>query len=151
MNYEDGKRIVDVLAGQAPAHFTQTVNNVLYPINDDENRRVKRVDAFNYIRSAGRSAGLPLKKSGIKTNPTPITARLRQMQLAAYGDDPEEFFTILQDTIEAATEMGKEDPIGSIVSSWKAREPFDLFQRNLTPDEVEQVYSHMNQRGYKPK
>ena len=147
MNYEDGKKIVDVMAGQAPAHFTQTVNNLLMPINDNERRRVKRVDAYNYLRSAGRSAGVPLKKSGMRTNPTPLTARIRQMQLAAYGDDPEEFNNILQDAISAAVDMGKEDPIGSIVSSWKARQPMDLFQRTLTPDETEEVFKHMNQRG----
>ena len=147
MNYEDGKKLVDVFLGQAPAHFTQTFNNLVLPINENERRRVKRVDAYNYLRAAGRSAGVPLKKSGMRTNPTPLTSRIRQMQLAAYGDDPAEFNAILQDAIQAAIDMGKEDPIGSIISSWKAREPMDLFQRTLTDDEVESVFNQMNQRG----
>lgn len=147
MNYEDGKRLFDAVAGQAPAHFAQTVNNLLYPAFEGEARRVKRVDAFNYLRAAGRSAKVPLKKSGMSTSPTPLTSRIRQMQLAAYGDDPVEFNAILQEAIEVATEMGKEDPLGSIVRSWKAREPMDLFQRKLTDDETELVFRHMNQRG----
>ena len=147
MNYEDGKKLVDVFLGQAPAHFTQTFNNLVLPINENERRRVKRVDAYNYLRAAGRSAGVPLKKSGIRTSPTPLTSRIRQMQLAAYGDDPAEFNAILQDAIQAAIDMGKEDPIGSIIASWKAREPMDLFQRTLTDDEVESVFNQMNQRG----
>tara|TARA_Y100000004_G_scaffold28994_1_gene29854 strand:+ start:4708 stop:23808 length:19101 start_codon:yes stop_codon:yes gene_type:complete len=147
MNYEDGKRIADVIFGQAPAHLSQTINNLSGTINENERRRTKRVDAYNYLRAAGRSAGVPLKKSGIRTSPTPLTSRIRQMQLAAYGDDHEEFNAIFQDAIRVATEMGKEDPVGSIVQSWKAREPMDLFQRTLTEDEIASIFSHMNERG----
>ena len=69
------------------------------------------------------------------------------MQLAAYGDDPEEFNAILRDAIEVAADMGKEDPIGSIVTSWKAREPLKLFQGTLTEGELEALFAQMNSRG----
>lgn len=147
MNYEDGKRLFDTLLGQAPSHLAQTVNNVFGPVHEGERRRVKRVDAYNYVRSAGRAAGLPLDKGGIRSSPTPLTARIRQMMLAAYGDDPEEFNNVLQSAMEAATSMGHDDPMVPIVRSWKQRDPMDLFTRTLTDMEQDLLFSHMTERG----
>jgi hypothetical protein len=147
INYEDGKRLFDVMLGQAPAHLAQTVNNTLYPVHEGERRRVKRVDAYNYIRSAGRAAGLPLDKGGVTSSPTPLTARIRQLMLTAYGDDPEEFNTVLQGAMEAAAVDFDGDPMDRIIRSWKARDPLDLFTHKLDEAEMALLLSHMTSRG----
>lgn len=147
INYEDGKRLFDVMLGQAPAHLAQTVNNTLHPVHEGERRRVKRVDAYNYIRSAGRAAGLPLDKGGVSSAPTPLTSRIRQLMLAAYGDDPEEFNIVLQSAMEAASIDHDGDPMDRIIRSWKARDPLDLFTHKLDDLEMEQLFSHMTERG----
>ena len=146
-NYEDLKGFRDIVLGQYPTAFMQTVNNLVGPTFEKERRRTKRIDAHAYMRGAARATGIALRKGGFRTSPTPLTARIRAMQLAAYGDDPVKFNEILQDAIRVSIEAGQDDPMGRIISSWKARSPLNMFAHKISDEELNNIFAVLNPRG----
>ena len=96
---------------------------------------------------AARISGLPLRKGGFIGSPTPLTTRVKQMQLMAYGDDKEGFNTQLNMAIEEAHKLGKEDPMGSISASWSGRHPLRLLAKTPTPSELKKLMATLNERG----
>jgi hypothetical protein len=162
LDYNTKKKAFDIAFGQAPSHFTQHMNTFFPAGNEGKNidslegyerlremerRRTKRIDAQNYIRMAARISGIQLRKGGFIGSPTPLTTRIKQMQLMAYGDDKEGFNTQLNIAIELAYELGKEDPMGSISQSWAARHPLKLLSATPTPSELRKLMATMNERG----
>lgn len=118
-------------------------------IQESERRFIARLNARNYLRTAGKILNLEVRNSaGYYSTPTPMTPWVTQMILAAYGADTVAFREARARAMEAALEMGKKDPEGAVRDSFAARHPLKtLFRTAPTTDEYLKMLEVMNERG----
>lgn len=115
----------------------------------DEARIIQRINANNYIRTAGRGLGIEVRAGGgYYATPTKMTPWVTQMYLAAIGNDAQEFRKSYMRALEAAREMGKADPQDSVKRSFQGRHPLKtIFKTSLSSGEYQKILSTLNDRG----
>ena len=138
--------LFQALGGNGVLHGVDMVNEFL-GLDNQQARMVARTNVGNWLRSAGREVGLELRKAGGGGSPTPVTAWVREMQLASYANDRVGFMDAYRRAIAAAREMGKEDPQKSVLASWRSRNPLEVFKADPTEQELRRLFSVMDPSG----
>ena len=111
------------LGGGGLMQYMDIANHVL-GFDNAESRSIARINAENYLRVVGRQLQLDVREGdGGRSNPTPLSPYLTQMELAAYGNDGAAFMEARNNAIRVAGEMGQPDPVDSVKRSYAARNP----------------------------
>jgi hypothetical protein len=146
------------IGGNGVLHSLDITNNLL-GLDNAESRLVQRISAQNWLRAAGREVGLELRSGGgASSAPTPMSVWTREMQLAAMANDRLGFLDSYRRALNAAREQVSEDPrvapvdrekeaATRVLSSWKSRDPLEVFRFKPTPAQVAQLYSVMDDDG----
>lgn len=141
------KPLVLAMGGNGALHALDIFNAAL-GLDNAESRLVQRTNAQQWLRSAGREAGVEIRASGgASTAPTPVSIWVREMQLAAYANDRADFLDAYRKATDAARERGDDDPEKKVLESWRARNPLEVFRTKPTETELRKIYSAMNDKG----
>lgn len=142
-----GRPFLTTLGGNGVLQAHQIVNNAL-GLDNEEARYTRRVGVNNVLRAAGREAEVPLKMGGARVSPTPTSVWVREMQLAAMGNDRAAFLEAYRNGIAAARKQGDEDPEKTILAGWQRRHPFtSIFEHKPTEDELRRLNAAMDDNG----
>lgn len=121
--------LMSALGGNGFIQDAQILNNMSTmlidkPVFSPEYRYTARLNAINYIRSAGRVLDLNVRTgAGVRSLPTPIKPWIDNMVLAAYTNDRQEFQEAYKLAIAAAKDEGKDDPVEYVKRSFSTRHP----------------------------
>ena len=121
----------------------------ILPLQEPERRYIARLNARNYLRTAGKILDLEVRNSsGAYSTPTRMTPWVTEMILSAYANDATAFWEARQKAVAAAEKMGKEDPEGAVNDSFGSRHPLKtLFRTPPTTSEYQQMLGLMSKRG----
>lgn len=108
-----------------------------------------RTNFYNYLRVAGREAGLEVRgMGGGSYSMTPVTPQVTNMVLAAIKNDPQAFQDAFRKAVEAAAAMGELDPYKTVVQRFSERNPLKtLFNGRPMAGEVAQLLSTLSPHG----
>lgn len=145
------------IGGNGALHSIDITNNLL-GLDNQESRLVSRINAQNWLRSAGRELQIPLQVGGGAGAPSPLSVWTREMQLAAMGNDRLAFQDAYTKALNAARSAIAEDPnvqpqnrereaLTRVLSSWRARDPRSVFAVKITPAQYSQLLSTMDESG----
>lgn len=146
------------LGGNGVLHTVDLMNRAL-GLDNAESRSVMRLNADNWLRSAGREADIELRpSSGFAGTPTALGVWSREMLTAALANDRLGFMDAHQNALEAARKQVADDPHVAIADrereaearvqqSWTARNPIDVFRFRPTPSQMAQIYGVMDDQG----
>ena len=135
------------IGGSGALHAVDIANGVL-GIDNQEARITKRINASQWLRSAGREAGLEIRRAGgASANITPMGAWTREMALAALGNDRDEFRRAYLRAVEAARVDGREDPEQAVLESFKSRSPIEVFRTQPTDQQLREALALMSPSG----
>ena len=152
MTYQStGRGLITALGGNGLLQYTQIFNGLMaragMPLSNAEAEVVARINATTTLRSAGRAAGLEVKGGGaMRASPTPMSVWVREMQLAAYGNDRLQFLEAYRKAIAAAQKAGDADPQKAVIASWKSRSPLSMFPK-LTDTQKYKLFQAMDEDG----
>jgi hypothetical protein len=139
---------VMALGGNSALQYLQIGNNAL-GLDNAESRFIERVDTQNRLRVAGRELGLEVRTGGAAgySHPTELTPIITRMVLAAYAGDRADFLANWRDAIQAAREMGKEDPVAYVRDSFASRNPLKNVFRTISQDDYTRLLRHLDDDG----
>ena len=140
--------VIAALGGNGMLQYMQIANNAL-GLDNVESRVVKRINASNYLRVAGRDQGLNLRKtSGGYATPTSTTPWIARMEYAAYANDPADFRAAYRGAIAEAKRVGKPDPADYIKKSFETRHPVRyVFAQVPGERDYKRILSSMDETG----
>ena len=138
--------MINTVAG-GTVQYAQILNNAL-GLDNAEAAVTNRINVMNWLRAAGRDAGLEMVKGGGQSSPTPVSVWVREMQVTALANDRVAFLEAYRNAVEAARKDGEEDPEKKVLMSWRARAPYrSVFGRNLTDTEQAKLFGAMDDSG----
>ncbi len=106
------------------------LSNNLLGLDNAESRYVARINVNNILRATGKELSLDVKNfSGGGALPTPMKPWISEMVLSAYANDGFAFKKAYKRALEAAGDMGKEDPEKSVKSSLTMYHPLRYIYR----------------------
>lgn len=123
----------------------------ILPFQEAERRYIARLNARNYLRTAGKILDLEVRPSGgFYATPTPATPWVTQMIISAMANDAGAFAEAYRKAYDAAREMGKEDAEQYVKESFSSRHPLKtLFRTAPTTDDYARMLGLMSDRGRK--
>jgi hypothetical protein len=130
-------------------HYSQLLNAQL-GLNNQEAALNERINTGNYLRSAGRVLDLDVRvfRGGATSTPTPATAWLHQMELAALAGDQQLFRVAYQKALRAAREMDKDDPAKYVADAFADRHPLRRIFKTAPSDyEYRRMLGQMGSTG----
>lgn len=154
------KPFMQSLGGNGALQAVDLVNNAL-GLDNAESRLVSRINAQNWLRSAGEEAGVELRGAGGASEaPTQTSVWIREMQLAAMAGDRMGFLDAHRKALNAARRAVSDDPRiaiedrereanARVITSWKSRDPREVFRFKPTPAQLAEVYANMDDQGQK--
>jgi hypothetical protein len=145
------------IGGNGALHSLDITNQLL-GLDNQESRLVSRINAQNWLRSAGRELDIPLQTGGGNAAPSPLSVWTREMQLAAMGNDRLAFQEAYQKALNAARDAVGEDPnvlpinrerevLQRVLNSWRARDPRSVFATKVTPAQYQNLLGVMDDDG----
>lgn len=140
------KPLISAMGGNGFFHSLDMVNN-FFGMDNAQSRMTKRSSVNAWLRSAGRTTGVELKRGDFGGSPTPVTVHVRQMQLAAYGNDRVQFMESYRQAVNASREMGSPDPEKAVLASWRSRDPLEVFRSKPTEHQMSRLYQTMDDEG----
>jgi len=154
-----GRQAFSSMGGNGVLHSIDITNNLL-GLDNAESRLVQRINAQNWLRSAGREVGIEVRASGGGTAnaPTPMTVWTREMSLSAMANDRLGFLDNYRKALNAAREQVADDPRISpvdrekeaakrVLASWQSRNPLEVFRFKPTTAQLAQLYTVMDDDG----
>ncbi len=154
-----GRQAFASMGGNGVLHSVDITNNLL-GLDNAESRLTQRINAQNWLRSAGRELGVEVRPSGGAAGnaPTPMTVWTREMSLAAMANDRLGFLDSYRKALNAAREQVAEDPrippverekeaANRVLASWRSRDPLEVFRFKPTPAQLSQIFSVMDDSG----
>lgn len=133
---------INTIGGSSFLQYGQIINNMTMsmagtPVFQSEYEVVKKLNALNYLRAAGRLTGLDVKVGdGGTPMPTALHPYISKMVLAAYGDNDSEFMDAYKAAVDEARNEGSEDAVEQVRRSFESYEPLRyVFQ--TTPDNTQ--------------
>lgn len=139
--------LVMAMGGNGALHAVDIYNSLL-GLDNQESRMVQRTNAQQWLRAAGREAGLELRAGGGgSVAPTPVSVWLREMQYAAYANDRLGFLDAYRRAVDAARDEGKPNPEQAVLESWKSRDPLEVFRVKPTEFDLARMYQAMSPNG----
>ena len=147
-----GRGLLQSLGGNGLLQYGQIFNGLMarvgMPLSNDEARVTARINVGNWLRAAGKDAGIELRSgAAVRSSPTPVSVWVREMQLAAYGNDRLGFLEAYRNAIEAARKMGEADPQKTVLASWRGRSPLNVFAAKPTDTQMFKLYQAMDEDG----
>ena len=93
-------------------------------VAEAERISVAKINTDNWLRAAGRAQGAEVRTgAGMYYQPVLTTPHMSKLTRAAYAGDMLTVARTYASAVEAAKEMGKEDPEGYVKQSLRARHP----------------------------
>lgn len=137
--------------GNGALQWMQVLNRITGDFFKTEAEAVARTNVNNWLRVIGREIGLEVRRqdsSGGFSTATPITPYLTRMQLAAYGNDMQEFRQAYRDAVAEAKESGKPDPVDYVRRAYESRNPLrSIFQTSVTEAEYRRILGALPEDG----
>jgi hypothetical protein len=122
-----------------------------FNLDTNEARMVTRINANNWLRAAAREHDIELRLGGARTSPTPVSVRVREMQLAAYAGDRESFLNNYRLAVQAEMRRSGatyDEARGAVLRSWKMRHPLiATFRRKPSDNDYRRMLGSMSERG----
>lgn len=139
---------IAALGGNGMLQYMQIANNA-FDIDNVESRVVRRINAENYLRVAGRDLGMSIRTGGGSYNtPTPITPWIARMEYAAYANSPLEFREAYQGAVAEARAAGKPDPADYVKRAFETKHPLRyVFSATPSEREYREILANMDDRG----
>lgn len=146
------------IGGNGVLHSVDITNNLL-GLDNAESRLVMRINAGNWLRSAGREIGLEVRSAGgASSAPTPMSVWTREMLLTSMANDRLGFLDSYRRALNAAREQVADDPRVSpvdrekeaasrVLASWGSRNPLEVFRFKPSAAQLAQLYSVMEDTG----
>jgi hypothetical protein len=126
---------------------TQILNNA-FGLSNSEAQVTNRINVNNYLRAAGREAGLELRMGAGRSSPTPVSVWIRQMQLKALSNDRIGFLEAYRNAVSAARARGEESPESYVLTNWKSRNPLTTtFRTKPSEAEMGRLMSALGEDG----
>lgn len=152
-----GRPVIQSLGGASAIH-TLDFANARLGLDNAESRLVARINAQQWLRAAGQQAGVELVRGGGQSTPTPIGVWTREMATSAMANDRLGFRQSYENAIRAAREVIKDEgrmPPSEwdkeakrrVISSWRSRDPREVFRRKPTDQEMAQMLAIMSDDG----
>jgi len=140
------RQVATSLGGSGYLQNFDAVNNLL-EMSPTERRIIRRINVNNQLRAAGRALELDVAvPRGIKAIPNPMKPWIRQMELAAYGDDMAGFRDAYAKAREAATNMAKKkkdyqaDPVADVAEALQRIHPLrNVFGKSPSTAEYQRL------------
>lgn len=148
MTYQStGRGLITALGGNGVIQYQQILNGLMgragMELTNDEAKVTARINAGNWLRAAGREAGIEMKGGGAgRSSPTPVSVWVREMQLAAYGNDRLRFLESYRNAVTAADGDTK-----AVIASWKSRSPMSVFRHPPSEIQTYKLYQAMDEDG----
>jgi hypothetical protein len=142
-----GRPLLATMGGNGLLQYQQIANQ-LFGLDNDEARVTNRINVNNWLRAAGREAGLEMRLGAGRSSPTPVSVWVREMQLAAYSNDRMAFLEAYRNAVMASRRQGEEEPEDKILQSWKSRHPLQsVFRTKPSETEMAKLMSAMDDSG----
>jgi len=141
-----GRPLVSAIGGNGVLQGQDLVNNFL-GLDNAQSRMTQRTNVNSWLRSAGRTSGVELKRGDFGGSPTPVTVWVREMQLAAYGNDRLDFMEAYRNAVNASRKMGNPEPEKAVLASWRSRDPLEVFRSKPTQFQMGQIFQTMSDEG----
>jgi len=139
--------LVTTIGGGGVLQAAQLVNG-WFGLSNAEAAVTNRINVGNWLRAAGREAGVELRAGGGRSSPTALSVWLQQMQTAAMTNDRVGFAEAYRAAVDVARKQGEADPEGKVLEGFKSRHPLStVFARKPTEVEVANLYAAMNEDG----
>lgn len=109
-----------------------------------------RTNIYNYLRAAGREAGLEVRtqQGGSGYTLTPLSPHITNMVVAALQNERGDFQKAYREAIAAAREEGHIDPLKKVQQLFASRHPYKiLFNGTPTVAEVARMRAVMGEKG----
>ena len=133
--------VLFALGGNGMLQATQVINTI-GGFDNPESRAVRRTNANNWLRAAGRISGVELRKSGGGfSTKTPITPHITRMYLAALANDPVGFRSAYREGVSAARDAGKSEPESYVKRTFSSRDPLQVFRTRPSDAELSRILS----------
>ncbi len=151
------KPLFTSMGGNGAIHALDLANNA-FGLDNAESRLVMRINASNWLRAAGREAGIETRGGNVAAQPGALGMWTREMQLAAMAGDRGGFLESYRKALNTARETVGEDErvpatdrereaTNRVLSSWRARNPLEVFRQRPTEYQMAQIYSAMSEDG----
>lgn len=144
-----GRPLLSAIGGGGVLQATQIVNNAL-ELNNAEAQVTNRINVNNWLRAAGREAGLELRAGGGRSSPTPLSVWAQEMKTCALANDRLGFLEAYRHAVDVAREDGEADPEKKVLQSFKSRSPMDsVFAHKPSELELSRLYGALDETGQK--
>lgn len=144
-NFE--RPLIQAIAGSGPLQAMDIFGNVM-GIDNQEMRIAQRTNASQWLRAAGREAGVEIRRSGGgSTAPTPMSVWTREMYLAALANDRLDFMDAYRRAVDAAREENPDNPEVRVIESWRSRNPLDVFKTKPDDAKMARMLATMSDGG----
>jgi hypothetical protein len=139
--------LIMALGGNGALQAIDTFNAAL-GLDNQEARIVARTNAQQWLRVAAREAGVELRRGGGgSVAPTPTSVWVREMYLAALGNDRLDFLDAYRNAVSAAREAGEADPEKKVLESWRSRSPLSVLRTKPDEQQLRRLYATMDDSG----
>lgn len=153
-----GRPILQSLGGSGYMQYAQILNHITgagadgqhLPGFEQEARMTARINAANWLRVAGRGLDMEVRtpRGSSDAVPNQVTPWVREMGLAAYGNDPIEFNDARQKAIAAARDEKKPDPIDFVKRAYESQHPLrSIFKTQLSEADVRRLLAALPDDG----
>lgn len=135
--------------GGAGAMQNFGIINTMTGADNAEAREVGRINVNNWIKSAARGTGIPIRTyRGMGITRTPLTPYIGRMNVAALAGDNKEFLDAYKGAVAVATKAQVKDPAKSIMNDLDARHPLkSITAKRMTEDEVRMLIERLPEDG----
>lgn len=149
--------LMSSMGGNGALHALDLANNA-FGLDNAESRLVMRINASNWLRSAGREVGIETRGGNVAAQPGPLGMWTREMQLAAMAGDRASFLESYRKALNTARDTVVEDPnvpatdrereaTNRVLASWRSRNPLEVFRARPTDYQMAQLYAVMSDDG----
>lgn len=146
--------LMNTVGGNSILQYGQIMNKMALdmggsPIFQSEYEQTTKINALNYLRGAGRIAGLEVRQgSGDGYTPTPMHPYLSAMVLAAYANNGSGFQEAYRSALEEAKREGEDDPESAVKRSFAAYAPLKyVFQSEPTSTQISRIMLSLSDKG----
>lgn len=142
-----GRPLLTTLGGGGVIQATQIINNAL-GLSNAEAAVTNRINVSNWLRAAGREAGVELKAGAGRSSPTPLSIWVNQMQTMALSNDRLGFLEAYRHAVDVARQQGEADPESKVLAGFKERDPLGaVFRTKPTEVEMAKLLAAMDEDG----
>lgn len=140
--------MIAALGGSGYLQYAQILNNAM-SLDNPEARVTAKINATNYLRTAGRQLGMDVRASGGgDVLSTPIRPAIGQMVLSAYANDHRGFTEAYREAVAVAKAQGEPDPAKYVSQKFAGYNPLrSVFKTEPSQLEYHRILNSLDEDG----